>query len=282
MTELDSGSLSAPEISAPAPVAEAPAAEPSAPDSTPNPEPSVKAVPDKPSPPLSIKDALLKARERATAPETGDRVRDEQGRFKATEGQETPLAKAPELKAPDIAKPEPPKPVATADVPSRFSPDAKAAWATTPEPVRAEVNRALAELQTGLTQYQQRFEPLKPYFQIAEQSGTTVDAALKNYVELANERRSNPKGFIDRMLREIGSSPEEYAAIVSGQPAPAQGQQPEIVNTLLQEITALNSRSARCPQTTRPAPNSRKRSSSIRHGQPSRRTIPVPTTSWKT
>ena len=224
----------APEIQTPSPEPQAP--EPA--DHTPAPER------DTPQKPTTLREAISKARqtvkEQLDAPETADRARDEQGRFKASEGQETPKATEAKAVLPDKAVTPEVKPTIQADAPARFSPDAKAAWVSTPEPVKAEINRAMTELQNGLTQYQQRFEPLKPYIQLAEQSGTTIEGALENYRALAMERQQNPAGFMAKMLHEMGSSPQEYAAHVLGQPVDQQaGQQNDYIRTLQAELSQL-------------------------------------------
>ena len=224
----------APEIQTPSPEPQAP--EPA--DHTPAPER------DTPQKPTTLREAISKARqtvkEQLDAPETADRARDEQGRFKASEGQETPKATEAKAVLPDKAVTPEVKPTIQADAPARFSPDAKAAWGATPDPVKAEINRAMTELQNGLTQYQQRFEPLKPYIQLAEQSGTTIEGALENYRALAMERQQNPAGFMAKMLHEMGSSPQEYAAHVLGQPVDQQaGQQNDYIRTLQAELSQL-------------------------------------------
>lgn len=224
----------APEIQTPSPEPQAP--EPA--DHTSAPER------DTPQKPTTLREAISKARqtvkEQLDAPETADRARDEQGRFKASEGQETPKATEAKAVLPDKAVTPEVKPTIQADAPARFSPDAKAAWVSTPEPVKAEINRAMTELQNGLTQYQQRFEPLKPYIQLAEQSGTTIEGALENYRALAMERQQNPAGFMAKMLHEMGSSPQEYAAHVLGQPVDQQaGQQNDYIRTLQAELSQL-------------------------------------------
>jgi hypothetical protein len=103
----------------------------------------------------------------ATAAQEREDGRDEKGRFKAkeqtaasTEEQKPLEAGADKTKTPVADK----VPGGHAEPPARFSADAKAAWATAPEAVRAETHRALKELSDGLSQYQQVFEPLKPFY----------------------------------------------------------------------------------------------------------------------
>jgi len=148
------------------------------------------------------------------------RARDEAtGRFKAKEsaGQPTTLEGQPEE-----AKALTEKPAATAsEPPARFSADAKAAWATVPDSVKGETNRALRELSDGLSQYQQVFEPLKPFYQLARQHDTTVHETLERYVNLdfalLSQKPEERLGAIEKVLDYAGITPKEYAASIMGQ-----------------------------------------------------------------
>lgn len=174
---------------------------------SPKPEPVQKSQ--------SIREAVQKARSAVESP-TGDHPRDEAGRF-APKTSEQPLDATQKALQPQV-NPEAPKPaVPAADAPTRFAPDAKAAWASTPDPVKAEVNRAFREMETGLQQYQQRFEPLKPYMQMAEQAGTTVHDALERYTALEIALKDNPNAAINEIFRYAGVNPREWAAQISGQ-----------------------------------------------------------------
>ena len=84
---------------------------------------------------------------------------------------------------PDAGKPAA-ESTSVAEAPQRFSADAKAAWPTVPEAVKDEVHRGFRELESGLTRYRQIFEPLKPFYQMAEQHETTVADALGRYTAL--------------------------------------------------------------------------------------------------
>ena len=83
---------------------------------------------------------------------------------KATESEPAPQATAAPV------TPEAP-PAATAPAPDRFSKEAKDAWAATPDAVRKETERAFSELTKGLSEYQQRWEPVKQFDEMARQSG---------------------------------------------------------------------------------------------------------------
>jgi hypothetical protein len=124
--------------------------------------------------------------------------------------------------------------VALGEPPARFSADAKAAWASVPDSIRGEVNRAFREMEGGLNQYQRFFEPLKPFYQLAEKNDTTVEDALSRYVSLDSELTSDDPArrlsAIQEVLEYAGLSPGEYAAQVTDQKAvePQPQSNPEI------------------------------------------------------
>lgn len=149
------------------------------------------------------------------------RARDEAtGRFKA---KEAAAGQPPAPVAPDPAAAAP-KPVAVVgEPPARFSADAKATWATAPEPVKAEAVRAIKELEAGIQQHQAVLAPLKPYMDLAKQHGTTVHEAMDRYTGLERALLSQDPQHKLAALQEVfetaGISPRDYAAHIMGQPA---------------------------------------------------------------
>lgn len=130
------------------------------------------------------------------------------------------------------------------EAPRRFSADAKAAWGTVPDSVKGETNRALRELNEGLSQYQEIFEPLKPFYQLAQKFDTTVHDTLGRYVTLdlalLSDRPEDRLSAIESVLGHAGITPRDYAAHVMGQkPDEVQSRNDETVRQLHQEITEL-------------------------------------------
>jgi hypothetical protein len=155
--------------------------------------------------------------------------RDEKGRFKA---------KDPQPVAPQTGEQQ------KGEAPSRFSGDAKAAWATVPDAVRSEVHRAFREMEGGLSEYQQLFEPLKPFYQLAQQHQTTVHDTLDRYVSLDMQlvAKEPEKKFaaIQEVLEHAGISPQEYAALIMGQkPDQTQAQSAAEIRQLKGEIADM-------------------------------------------
>lgn len=124
--------------------------------------------------------------------------------------------------------------------PSRFSPDAKAAWATAPEAIRGEVKRAFTEMEGGLQQYQQQIAPIKPFMEMATKSGTTLDAALTRYTNMEGLLRQDPIKGLQAVCDNIGISLRDAAAHIMGQPADQQASQSDAtIRDLRQHIGRL-------------------------------------------
>ena len=184
---------------------------------------------------------------------TDDRERNPDGTFKAKED----VQKTEEPPAEDVKAEEKKEDVSHfAEPPSRFSADAKTAWKDAPEPVRAEIHRAVKELEAGIDKYREQvseFEPLQEYNRMASQHGTTIKEALDRYTNLekmlAGENpmaaikdvmfyaNVSPQDFAAEILRESGAhrdmTPEQMAQLQNA------GQQDSIIRDLRNEIAAL-------------------------------------------
>lgn len=137
------------------------------------------------------------------------------------------------------------RPATSMEPPSRFSADAKAAWQGVPDSVKGEVGRAFRELETGLGQYQQAFEPLKPYFQLASQSNTSVHEALERYTALdgalVSEEPQARLLAIESVLDYAGITPRQYAAFILGQkPTEAQAEHDQTIRELRRQVAVLH------------------------------------------
>lgn len=166
---------------------------------------------------------------------TADRARDEAGRFaKAAED----AVKA----ATEAAKTEPAKPIVA---PQRFAKVAQEAWAQTPEPVRAEVERAMSEMQAGIDKYKssaEAFEPIREFDAMARQGGTTLKDALSAYVNMENMLRNDPAQGLVALAQNLGMTPQGMAEMLMGM-GQGQAQQPagdsRKVQALEAELRAL-------------------------------------------
>jgi hypothetical protein len=91
--------------------------------------------------------------------------------------------------------------------PPRLAEHAQADWHGTPESVRGEVHRMYREF----GEYYQRsradveaMATIRPYHQLAQQHGTTLDKALGNYVGMEAKLRQDPFGGFETISRNLG------------------------------------------------------------------------------
>lgn len=187
-------------------------------------------VTETPAPPSnSARDAL----EKAFAKVNGDQPRDPVTQRFA----EKPKEAAPAQKAADIApQPEQP-PAASVAPPDRFSKEAKDAWAAVPDAVRKETERAFSEMTKGLTEYQQRWEPLKPFDEMARQAGKELPSVINDYVEMENHLRANPISGLTILCQRMGLDVAQVGQALAGQ-QPTGGASPDVA-PLLNKIAEL-------------------------------------------
>jgi len=73
--------------------------------------------------------------------------------------------------------------------PSRFSKEAQAEWANTPETVRGEVERALGELENGFRQYKgkaDKYAALERFEALGQRYGMSLDQVLADYAGMSD------------------------------------------------------------------------------------------------
>lgn len=173
-----------------------------------------------------------------------DRARGEDGKFVAKDTAEQatkPAEKADNGQKADAKPGEPEKTATTfSEPPKRFSPDAKAEWAKAPEPVRAEITRAVSELEKGLSEYQQRWEPIKHFDEMARQHGTTIDKAMANYVGIEQKLAADPIAGLSQICDNLGFSLRDVASHILGQTPDQAASATDAANRQLrQEIAQL-------------------------------------------
>jgi len=169
---------------------------------------------------------------------------------------------APELKA-ETDKPK----RSPIEAPVKFMPRAKELWANTPHEVRADMQRVISEAETEAATAREsvkEYESIRPYAEMAKQSGTTIDQALKSYIGIEQTFRANPsEGFktllsnmqmnpvqaIGSILQAYGVRPEQLAEHIAQNPneytslaRPQQQPQPQSdqrVQTLEQQVQEM-------------------------------------------
>jgi hypothetical protein len=143
------------------------------------------------------------------------RLRGPDGKFVAKEGE------------PPLEKPK-------RQPPSRFAKEALAHWETTPEPIQAEIDRAITELTSGLEKHKsaaESYASLKDFDERARRSGTTLTDALRNYTGIEDMLRANPVQGVVQIARNIGVHPVAIAQqIMRMAQQPQRPQQPPQFN----------------------------------------------------
>jgi hypothetical protein len=280
MSDFDAGAAPAAAESTAAPVATPEVAQvidtpnPVSTHSEPKPKEEPKPVEEKK--PLTPRESLQKAAEKvkAEAAEAEAKAKAKEPADKEESGKEAPKPvksepakaeeKKPAEKQPAAEKQEPvnsepkaqpteqqaaeqPKAASKYTPPERFSPDAKTAWETAPEPVKAEVHRAIRELEQGHQKYKadaEAYSEIREYDQLAKQVGTSVKDALSRYTGLEKRLTSSDENIkaqaVAEVLQYAGLNPRQYAAYISGQtPDEVQTQHDTTISTLQREIAAL-------------------------------------------
>lgn len=135
--------------------------------------------------------------------------------------------------------------------PARFLPRAKEKWAEVDPDVRGEVHRALQNAEKGLQEHRESHEfrkELREFEDMAKQHGTTVKAAMTNYVAIDNLLKTDPVAGINRVLTSIGITPQQYAQHILNAPqqAPADPQ----ISQLERQIQQLTQQLQGVTQTT--------------------------------
>lgn len=261
MTEILNGGASVPAGPAAGPQAPQTQAQPT----QPNPPAAERPLPDpkptgagkdgeaEPKPAVTAREALKRAAEklaRAEASRPGDGAsrpgdsasRPGDGTDKPDAAAHRPATEAKSTKS-DASGAKPAEQQSKSEAPARFSADAKAAWAAAPEPIRAEVHRAIRELEQGHEKYRadaEAFSQVKEFDELARRNNTSLRDAMTRYINLERTLLTNPLDGIEAVCDFAGVSLHELAAAVTGQaPDQHQSHNDATIRALRQEISGL-------------------------------------------
>lgn len=134
-----------------------------------------------------------------------------------------------------------------AEAPSRFSPDAKAEWATAPESVRAEVHRMHREFEQGYAKYKgdaEAYNSVRDFDQYAKQNGTNLRAVLANYATLERQLvqgdDATKEAALQKVFQRANINPRQWAAHLLNQPQDQRdAESHETITALRNEIASL-------------------------------------------
>jgi hypothetical protein len=185
--------------------------EPEKPAKAPTASEAVKAAQEK----LAAKEAA-KAKEAESAKKEDEPGKEKKAPEKAEEkvaGKEqqktVPEAKAPAKDAPE-AKAEPGQSEGRErryEPPARFNEQSKAEWEKAPDSVKAEVHRAIKNLEDGYTKHKEaaeRYEQIRQFDENAKANGGDIKELLTKVGTFEQTMKSNPLAALNFALREIG------------------------------------------------------------------------------
>lgn len=166
----------------------------------------------------AIDRALAKMGERQKA-ETKPEAKPEGEQPRGPDGKFAPKEAQPETAAQPVPQVQTPTPPEVPDAPPPWLAEtAKADWSKAPPSVRAEFGRRIGELEKGLNEYRGKWEPLREFEQLAQQTGTTIPDALRNYVGIEQTLRADPIKGLGIICRNLGIDPRQMAQHVLSMP----------------------------------------------------------------
>lgn len=153
-------------------------------------------------------------------------ARDERGRFTKKEGEsEAPGAAAAETGAAPAVDPaaaalaggapqvvDPAAQAVAGRPPPGWSVQSKAAWDGLPDHIRADIAKREEEVSSGFAQY----AGVKPYADMARESGTTLPEALGRYVNMEQLLRKDFKQGIFAIAQNMGVTPQQFQQMFGG------------------------------------------------------------------
>ena len=137
----------------------------------------------------------------------------------------------PDVVAPVQQDREPISTTPPAEPPSRVPPELRAVWAELPEKARKPVERMARA-------FEERYQPIAKYDDMARQQGTTLAAALDNYHGIEEALRKDPAQGLALICQNMGLDFRQIAAHVVGAPhdASAETQQLREENAHLRQV----------------------------------------------
>lgn len=139
------------------------------------------------------------------------------------------------------------------ETPTWLKPHEKEVWQKAPPEVRAIVERRNTEAAAGLEKYRASHEAqerLRPFNEMAQQAGTTVEAALKSYTDLDKLLHTDKVKGIEAVLHRVGITPHEYAShILNQSPDEQRSQSESTIRELKQQVEALTQQMGGVTQT---------------------------------
>jgi hypothetical protein len=190
-------------------------------------------------------------------PKDGDRPRSEHGHFapRQEEGRQPPSPNGGfppqsangQQKAPLAHGTNPlPEHAPYRDPPPRMAPHAQAEWHQAPESVRGEVHRMHKEMSDAYQRFRadhEEMNTIRPFHQMAQEHGTTLQRALNNYTTMERKLVEDPFGGFDMITSNLNLHTPEGQKLTFRDLAYAYLQQSPEQHKLLQQQNAQSSQS---------------------------------------
>lgn len=127
-----------------------------------------------------------------------------------------------------------------AEPPSRFSQDAKTVWKDVPDAAKAEIHRAVTEMEQGIAQHKLAFEPYRALDERLKANNQTINEVVAHYSGIEDLLRQNPIAGLEKVCNNLGLSLRQVANhVVGNQPDAEADDKDRLVIDLRNEISAL-------------------------------------------
>lgn len=154
---------------------------------------------------------IEEAPEPAVEETSGERERDEKGRFKPR-GETAEAEAAPEkVQEPKETEPAPELGAVAQRPPQGFSVASKAAWDELPQHVRDDIAKREQEIGVGM----QRYTGLARFADEAERNGRTLQDAVTDYVNVESILRRDPVAGVEFLCQKMNFNPRALAWAMS-------------------------------------------------------------------
>jgi hypothetical protein len=182
----------------------------------------------------------------AALPATGERPRDEQGRFtKAEQAAQAQKADAAVAAAQQAVQPGQQQPVAQAAVrpagpPPGWSPTSKTLFDALPDTVKKDIAKREDEISQGFAKLAE-YKGLDPYVDMARGNNTTLPEALDRYVAAENLLESQPVNGLLWLCQKYNVHPGQLLEAI-GEPGHQQPQEASPLAPVMPYIQTLDQR----------------------------------------
>lgn len=188
----------------------------------------------------STRDSIIKAFDKVQA---DDLIEDsEQETQQPPEQQQADQEQEPveDTKTTQVLSEESGETVPDETVPNRFSDSAKQEWGNTPQAVKDEITRAITEMENGIEEYRQAFEPYRQFDSQLKQTGQTFEEVVGFYTGMEDLLQRDPVAGLQQICANLGTTLNDVAGKVLNQtPEQSASQYEQGLASMREEMAAL-------------------------------------------